>query len=213
LHVFFRELQLHAPATVYGYGSKRFDGSFKRVRTPESESASNMVTWEFPARGNLPPLNLYWYDGGMRPHRPAELDHSIDMPPRGILFVGDEGKLLSSFNGGNRWRMGAEQEPVVLGIDGGLLLPETKFANYQQPEPTLPRVKGHYLEWIDACKKGLRSEVPIEYGCDMTELGILGAIALRTGRLLNWDAEEMQITNDPEANRLVDPPYRTGWEL
>jgi hypothetical protein len=149
----------------------------------------------------------------MKPHRPAELDPVIAMPPRGILFVGDEGKLLSSFYGGNRWYIRGEEERLVLGIDGGLLLPHWKFKAYQQPEATLPRVKDHYLEWTEACKTGGRTEVPIEYGCDMTELGLLGAIALRTGRVLEWDSKTMQITNDPEANSLVDPPYREGWEL
>jgi len=213
LHSFFRELKLEKPSTVYGYPSKRHDGFFKHVETPECESPSNMVTWEFPARANLPPLNLYWYDGGMKPHRPEELDHSIEMPPRGILFVGDEGKLLSGFYGGNSWYMGAETEPLVLGIEGGLLLPHWKFKSYQQPEATLPRVKNHYLEWTEACKSGARTEVPIEYGCDMTELGLLGALALRTGKVLEWDADSMQITNNSEANSLVDPPYRAGWEL
>lgn len=207
LHVYFRELGLGAPAVVYGRASTQHTGIIRPLATPECQSHANMVTWEFPARGELPEMNVHWYDGGMKPHRPAELDRGLAMPRRGLLFVGDEGKLLADYGGGNPFQ----------GDDGsrggGLLLPEEKFRDFQQPPKTLRRCDDHYGEWTGACKTGARTVCPIEFGCEMTEMALLGALALRTGRVLAWDAEAMRVTNDEEADRLVDPPYRDGWTL
>jgi predicted dehydrogenase len=204
-HVYFQELQLGAPKTVYGYGSTRREGFSTPIETPECQSHANLVTWEFPARGGLPPMTLHWYDGGMRPPRPLELDHSVKMPRTGLLFVGEKGKLMTGYSGGNF--LGRR------GLGGGLLLPEDKFRGFQPPPKSLRRVEDHYREWTQACKTGARTVCPIEFGCEMTELALLGALALRTGRLLEWDAQAMRVTNDEEANGLVDPSYRTGWAL
>ena len=94
-------------------------------------------------------------------------------------------------------------------------MPEEAFREFQEPPRTLRRVADHYGEWTQACKTGARTVCPIEVGCEMTEMGLLGALALRVGggRLLEWDAEAMRITNDDEANAFVDPPYRAGWSL
>ena len=80
LHVYFRELRLGAPTAVYGYGSTLHRGFFQVVSTPECQSHANMVTWEFPPREDLPPLVVHWYDGGMKPHRPHELDRRLRLP-------------------------------------------------------------------------------------------------------------------------------------
>lgn len=204
-HMYFNELQLGAPRTVYGWGSFRCEGQSSRVETPECQSHANMVVWEFPARGELPPLTLHWYDGGMKPPRPVELDHAIRMPTTGLLFVGEKGKLLTAYTGGN--------VSGRRGLPGGLLLPEEKFRDVQAPPKTLRRVDDHYREWTQACKTGARTVCPVEFGCEMTELALLGTLALRTGRLLEWDAQAMRVTNDAEANQYVDPPRRAGWSL
>lgn len=215
LHMYFDELQLGAPHTVYGNGATTKIGFFKTLETPECQSNANMVSWEFPARGNLPPLNVYWYDGGMKPHRPAELDRSTAMPRAGILFVGDRGKLISAYYGGNPFRSFGKGEGPMRGLPGGLLLPEDKFKDFQQPPKTLRRVDkpDHYLEWTQACKTGATTAVPIEFGCRLTEMALLGTLALRTGRVIEWDAKAMRVTNDDDANNLVDPPYHNGWKL
>lgn len=207
LHVYFRELQLGSPKAVYGCGSVRREGHSAAVPTPECQSHANTVTWEFPARGGLPPLQVTWYDGGMRPQRPMELDHAIAMPPSGLLFVGEKGKLLAGYGGGN---------PVAgRGLGGGLLLPEGKFRDFPEPPKTLRRVPDHYREWTAACKTGAQTACPIDFGCEMTEMGLLGALALRMGggRLLEWDSQAMRVTNADDANRYIDPPYRAGWSL
>ncbi len=207
LHVYFKELQLGAPTTIYGYGSARQVGWFKSVSTPECQSVANIITWEFPARGNLPPLKVHWYDGGMKPHRPVELDHSLQLPKSGLLFIGEKGKLIAGYGGGYPFGQRGHRR------SGGLLLPEEKFKDFQQLPKTMRRVDDHYGEWTQACKTGARTVCPIEFGSEMTEMALLGALTLRTGRILEWDAKAMQVTNSEKANSLVDPPYREGWSL
>jgi hypothetical protein len=129
------------------------------------------------------------------------------MPASGLLFVGEKGKLMAGYGGGN-FLSGR-------GFRGGLLLPEDAFRGFEEPPRTLRRVPDHYGEWTQACKAGEPTVCPVELGCEMTEIGLLGALALRMGdgRLLAWDAEALRITNDEEANGYVDPPYRAGWSL
>ena len=198
LHIFFKELQLGAPATIYGYGSTRYDGFFKRTETPECQGSANMVTWEFPARGALPPLKVHWYDGGMKPLCPEGISPDVFLRHSGLLFIGEKGMMITGYYG--------TVKPV-------LLAPADKFRDFQPPPKTLPRVQDHYREWTEACKSGGRTSVPIEFGCEMTEMALLGALALRNGAPLKWDAQAGRVTNDDEANRLVDPPYRAGWKL
>jgi hypothetical protein len=145
----------------------------------------------------------------MKPHRPLELNRSLGLPHDGLLFVGEKGKLLAGFYGGNPFRRAGKTR----GPRGGILLPEEKFRDFPDPPPTLARVEDHYREWTQACKSGVPTSCPVDFGCEMTELALLGTIALRTGRLLEWDAAAMRITNTPEAHRFVDPPYRQGWAL
>ncbi len=206
MHIFFEPLQLNAPVMVHASRSTMHGGYFvmhpdgketlpPRIKTPETESYSSMITWDYPSRGDLPPMRLHWYDGGMRPPRPIELDHRKPMPIAGILFVGDKGKLMSSYSGGRN-----------------LLLPEDKFAGFAAPR-TLPRVKDHYREWVAACKNGSQSSCHFGFGSQMTEIALLGALAVRTEKLLLWDREAMKVTNETEVNALLDPPYRQGWTL
>lgn len=218
-HVFFNVLKLgqRSPKIISGYSSQhrgqpdlKMDRTInygKDILTNESSSDSSQVSWYFPPINNLPALNLHWYDGGMRPLRPSELDRSILMPASGILFVGEHGKMLSGFSGGN-----------------DLLLPVAKFKNFKRPKPTLPRSIGHYLEWTNGCKTNTPTSCPIDFGCRMNEIALLGAIALRSiappdlprkrpTELLEWDANTMQITNNDKANAWVNPPYRNGWSL
>ncbi|MHC4118950.1 MAG: Gfo/Idh/MocA family protein [Planctomycetota bacterium] len=206
LHAYFKELKLGTPTTVYGRGSIRHKGFFQFVSTPECQSHANTVTWQFGERAGLPPLTVHWYDGGMKPHRPFELDNNVQLPDTGLLFVGEQGKLLTGYAGGNPFGRSR-------GIQGGLLLPEKKFRDFKQPAKTLYRCNDHYGEWIRACKAGTRTVCPIEFGCEMTEMALLGALALRTKRVLAWDAEAMRVTNHADANKFVDPPYRDGWTL
>lgn len=206
-HAYFRELQLGAPTTIGSCSSHKFNGYFsQRVSTPECQGNANMVSWKYPARDDLPPLNLHWYDGGMKPNRPDELDDDIALPNMGLLFVGEKGKLITGYSGGNPFGQSR-------GFRGGLLLPEKRFGDFEQPGRTLGRCEreNHYREWTQACKSGKRTVCPIEFGCEMTEVALLGTISLRARRMIKWDAEAMRVTNSEQANGFVDPPYRKGW--
>jgi len=215
LHIFFKELKLGAPTMVYGYASTRNTGFFQNLPTPECQSAANMVTWEFPAREDLPPLKVYWYDGGMKPHRPPELGPRLEFRSSGLLFVGEKGKLIAGYYGGNPYggRSSNNDGGTSGALEGGLLLPEDKFRDFQPPPKTLRRVEDHYGEWTQACKDGKETVCPVTLGCEMTEMALLGTLALRTRRVLQWDAGNMRVTNNKQANNLIDPPYRAGWEL
>jgi predicted dehydrogenase len=207
LHVFFEELQLDAPEAVQGSRSTMHGGLFRmdaegnetlppRISTPETESYSSVIAWDYPARAAHPPMRLHWYDGGIRPHRPRELSHTRAMPNAGILFVGTQGKLLTDYSGGKP-----------------LLLPEAKFKDFAPPAPTLERSKGHYREWVQAIKTGARTHCPFSLGGRMAEVALLGTLAARAARYLEWDAAQGTVTNDKEAQSWVNPPYRNGWSI
>jgi predicted dehydrogenase len=207
MHIFYHALKLGAPSMVHASRTVMYTGPLRmtpqhteilpsRVDTPETESYSNVITWDFPERGGLPALRLHWYDGGILPHRPVELDPKTPMPVSGQLFVGDKGKLMCGYSGG-----------------GLKLLPESRFKGHAAPPRTLARTPGHYKEWVDACKTGKPTSCSFEFGSAMTEIAQLGALAARSAKLLEWDAGAMRVTNVPEVNEWIDLPYRKGWSL
>ena len=111
LHIFYEALELDTPSLIHGSRTKMHGGNFHMagdgqetlpplIQTPETESYSSVVTWDFAARGTRGPIRLHWYDGGIRPHRPIELAPSVPLPPSGLLFVGTKGKMLSAYSGG-----------------------------------------------------------------------------------------------------------------
>jgi predicted dehydrogenase len=167
----------------------------KRGSYPETFPSSSMVTWDFPARGEQPPLRLTWYEGGLRPPRPAGLAADRDLGPDGLLFVGENGTLLSGFSGGIRF-LSDEQEKLLTA-----------------PPKTLPRTKDHYMEWVNACKGGAPANCNFEFAAPLTEIALLGVIAQHTGKFLRWDAEGMRFPNDAAATQLLKPEYRKGWSL
>ncbi len=93
---------------------------------------------------------------------------------------------------------------------------QTILRDYQGPDETIPRVKNqaHEKDWIRACKDGKPASSNFEYGGPLTEMVLLGVLAMRVkDRLIEWDTDKLRITNDDEANALVNPPYREGWKL
>ena len=122
----FRALKLGSPSTV--------EASSTRVNE-ETYPVGSMITYEFPARGTMPPVKLVWYDGGLRPDRPDVIDKGDVMGTNGLLLVGDEGVLTSDWN---QWTM----------------FPDKRAKKYGTPPKKLERSKGHHQEWIDACKGG-----------------------------------------------------------
>ena len=94
-----------------------------------------------------------------------------------------------------------------------VLLPEEKFADYQRPDPFIPKSRGHHAEWLEACKTGEPTTCNFEYAGWLTEANHLGNVAYRTGMKLQWDPEKEIFHGDDEANGYLDIPRRKGFEL
>ena len=154
------------------------------------------IYMDFPARGEQPPVRICWYDNGLRPPTPPELEGGRKLGPHGILMVGDKGTIL-----GGGW----SQSPR--------LIPETAMQAYKRPERTLRRVKGHHRDWLDACKGGEPSSANFDAVGRMVEAVLMGAIAERVEGKLRWDASAGRFTNSARANELVTPAFRKGWEV
>jgi predicted dehydrogenase len=187
----FSALNLGAPESVYASSTPVFK---------ETVPLASNVHYQFPARGDMPPVKLHWYDGGLLPARPDELDEDerqLD-PEDGIIFVGDKGKMLVTGWGGERPR----------------LIPERRNQEYKRPPKTLPRSIGHHKEWIAACKGGPATRSNFDFAGPLTEAVLLGALCIRRGgEKLNWDSSNLKITNSAEANSLLHYEYRKGWSL
>lgn len=148
-----------------------------------------IVRYEYPARGDAPPVKLVWYSGENR--RPP---YTLPKWGNGVLFVGDKGMLLTDYV-------------------KHVLLPEEKFAGFIPPAPSIPESIGHHAEWIHACKTNGPTTCNFEYGALMTEAGLLGNVAYRTGKKLEWDAEGMKAKNCKEAEEFIQHHYRSGWRI
>jgi predicted dehydrogenase len=187
----FWALDLRYPMTIEAEGPPQH---------PEATPIGLTVHYQFPARGSLPPVNYTWYDGDKRPALLKEIsDKYSDQKNRlmwdsGVLFIGSEGILLADYN-------------------RHLLLPKEKFTDYKRPEPTIPKSIGHHKEWIEACKTGSPTTCNFDYSGALSEAVLLGMVSYRTGRKLEWDAENLKAANCPEADRFIRRPYREGWTL
>jgi len=164
----------------------------------ETHPLAAIVTFRCPAREDLPPLTVTWYEG-LEPPRPVELEEDRSLPAEGgVLFRGDKGTLLCGVYG-----------------DSPRLIPESAMQAYNVPEKTIPRVVGtHEGDWIRACKDKTPAGAHFDYSGPLTEFALLGNIARRfPGHILQWDAPNLEVTNFDEANEWVRRPYRTGWSL
>ncbi len=174
----FRALKLEHATSVHATATKVF---------PETAPLGSIVTYDFPARGDMAPTRVVWYDGGLQPPCPPGLRQ---LPGSGVLYVGDKGMML----------------------DSRILSPERakKFKNVPR---TLPRRSGTWGEWMEACRGGEPAGCHFEWADLLTEFVILGNIAIRTGQWLEWDAKHAKFTNSEAANKYVNPPYHNGWAL
>ncbi|MEN6337977.1 MAG: Gfo/Idh/MocA family oxidoreductase [Phycisphaerales bacterium] len=168
----------------------------------ETFPRASIIRYEFPARGDMPPVKLTWSDGRLMPPRPRELEPGRRLEGSGALFIGEKGTIMHGSHGAG----------------GVRIVPETKMKAYKRPEKTLPRVKGgqsgHEQDWIRACKDGKPASSSFEYGGPLTEMVLLGVLAMRfKDAPLEWDAANMKVTNLPEADKLIHPPFRDGWVL
>ncbi len=191
----FWALDLGAPVSVEAVKVVKYDPQ-KHARTFPRDF---VIRYEFAKTDKHGPITLYWYGGNARIPRVDGLDPGVPPPGTGAIVIGDKGLIAHSSHGAG----------------GAQLFPKDKFKDYKSPAQTLPRVKGgHMQDWLDAIRSGKPAGSDWSYGGPLSELGLLGVIALRfPGQELKWDGPAMRFTNSDEANKLVTPKYREGWRL
>jgi hypothetical protein len=187
----------------------RFDGTdglradipaYMEALKRETYPTASVVRYEFPARKGMQPVKLTWFDGGIMPPRPADLSDDKDIGANGAFLLGENGTIAHGSHGAGGCR----------------IIPETRMKDYAKnlPDKTIPRVEGHHADWLNACKGGNPSCANFDYGGALTEMVLLGVIAMRVNnKKLKWDAKKMEFTNSDEANAFVKPIYRKGWTL
>ena len=163
----------------------------------EKRPFTSIVHYQFPARGDNPPVRLVWYEGLMPP-RPQELEPGRDLTGggHGILFVGEKGKIMCPGWAGN---------PRII--------PEAKMRDYTLPAKTIQRVGGIYRDWIDSCKNGHKASSDWSYSGPFIEAILSGVLAMRTEEKCYWDWSEIKVTNCPDTEQLIFPEYHNGWKL
>jgi predicted dehydrogenase len=182
-------LKLGAPASVEVVQST---GS-----TEDMPPVASIIRHYFPQREEMPPCILTWYDSGLRPPVPPELE-SKELPSNGALLIGSKGKILTGCYGENP-----------------RLLPESSMADYKRPPQMIPRVPGNssYLDWIRACKGGPPACSNFEISGPFTEMVLLGNLALRLNRTIEWDSVHLRVKDMPEANQFIKLRRRAGWPV
>src|SRR6267142_85405 len=177
-----------------------FPTSVETLSTPfnhASYPSATMTVYEFPARsgrqGKLPPVKLTWYDGGLLPPKPAELGEEELDKGGGALLVGNKGKLLHETYGMNP-----------------RLLPKSLHESFGTPAKKLPRIPGqhHELNWVNAAKGKAEASCPFEYAARLTEVMLLGVVALHAGKKIQYDGEKTRVTNVAAANDFLKRDYR-----
>jgi predicted dehydrogenase len=196
----FYALDLGAPVSVEACGSIFVPRvTWDKPKNTETYPQASIIRYHFAGNGSRPPVALTWYDGGLMPERPEELEEGRAMGSAlgGVLFIGDKGKIMCGSHG----------------ADGVRLIPESRMKEYTQPSKTLARSAGHHREWIEAIKGGPRPGSNFEYAGPLTECVLLGNVALKAGRKIMWDPAQFAVTNVPEANAFLKREYREGWEV
>ncbi|HEY8535197.1 MAG TPA: Gfo/Idh/MocA family oxidoreductase [Vicinamibacterales bacterium] len=177
-----------------------FPTSVETVSTPFNQAsypAATMTFYEFPARNGRPPVKLTWYDGGLLPPKPEELGDEQLNRGGGVLYIGTKGKLLHDNYGYNP-----------------RLLPKSLAESAKTPPQKLPRITtSHEMNWVEAAKGKTEASCPFEYAARLTEVMLLGIVALRAGGKIYYDGENMRITNNSAANSYLTREYRRGWNL
>lgn len=194
----FRVLKLTSPTSVGASSTPRF---------AESYPVGAFMHWDFPAREDRAPVTIHWYDGDLRPPRPKELEpgeHMSSGDGEGMLFVGDDGKILCGFEG---------EHPR--------LIPRHRMKEFQQPPDDLPKSPGAYREWLNAIRGGEQPRANFEFEQKVVEAVLLGSIAVRASTKFQWDAASTRVSALDEgsgsdlaaANAQINPPRRSPWEL
>ncbi|MFO0951450.1 MAG: Gfo/Idh/MocA family oxidoreductase [Isosphaeraceae bacterium] len=190
-------LKLGAPSHVEARTT--LDGSALADGSPNTETypVAAVIYFDFPARGELPPVRMTWYDGGLMPATPPGMPAGRSLPDNGVLYVGSKGFMYHSSHGGM---------PE--------LLPGELHDEAKKVSKSIARSPGHYEEWVNACRGGPRPVSNFDYSGPLTETILLGVLALRApGRRLEWDSAALRFRNDARLSEHVHIEYRKGWTL
>jgi hypothetical protein len=179
----FWALKLRDPLTIEAEGPPPH---------PEIAPASMLARYTYGPRGDMPPATVTWYQGTKKPVYYTE--GKIPKWGMAILFVGDQGMLLSDY-------------------DRHVLLPEEKFKDFKRPAPFIPPSPGHFEQWLLACKTGTPTDSNFDYAAALTTANHLGNVAYRIGKKIEWDPAKLKARNAKEADRLIRKTYRKGWKL
>jgi len=174
--------------------------SIETTSTPYNHDTYPMsctTYYQFPAKGSRPAVKMTWYDGGQTPPKPEELGEEELNKGGGVLFIGTKGKLLHDTYGFNP-----------------RLLPKSLHESTGKPPETYARIKtSHEMNWIDAIRGTQKTTSPFEYSAKLTEIMLLGVVALNAGKKVQYDGANMRVTNVPDSDALLRRKYREGWAL
>jgi predicted dehydrogenase len=174
--------------------------SIETTSTPYNKDtypSASTTYYEFPAKGARPAVKMTWYDGGLLPPKPVEMGEEELNKGGGVLFVGTKGKLLHDTYGYNP-----------------RLLPKSLHESTGKPAEKYERIKtSHEMNWIDAIRGSQKTTAPFEYAGKLTEIMLLGVVALNAGKKIQYDGAAMKITNVPDSDALLKRAYREGWKL
>ena len=190
----FWTLDLGAPSTIEALAPENYDPATQGETFP----AGNVIRYSFPAKGKRAAVTLTWYDGKQQPPRPPELGADEKLPDTGALVVGDKAKILYGSHGATAPR----------------IIPDEDTEKFKRSPQRYARSPGHQQEWIRACKARKPAGSDFSYGGPLTELALLGVIAMRfKGQKLEWNGPAMKFANCPKANAYLKPAFRRGWSV
>lgn len=164
----------------------------------ETGPESSTITYAYPARGEKPPVKLYWYDGDRRPERPEGIgeDDWFGDNDGGQCFIGEKGIIVAGTYS-----------------NGARIYPESLNEIGKEKSKGVPRIRGHQKNWVDACMGEAKTSSPFSYAAGLTEMVLIGNVALRAGQPIEWNPATMKIPNLPEAEQYLGRDYRSGWEI
>lgn len=197
------DIGCHTIDTAYwalGLGAPdRVDVEMAEDANPIHTPNGSVVTYSFPARDGKPSVKVKWYEGPSRPNVPEDFDYPI---PKGggFIMVGEKGGI---YHGGMR-------------PNSPMLYPKARWQQYRadkdkQVPKTIPRVPGIHRDWVESVKAGKKSCSDFSYSGPLTEAILLGALAIRTGKGLEWDAKNLAIKGNDAAAGLIKTEAREGW--
>lgn len=205
------DMACHIMDPVY-WSLKLYEASSYTIETVAIEGKNDFtfpnastIKYSFSARGDMPPVDVYWYDGGHMPPRPKGVPDDQQVGEgewngrtNGSYLVGDDGILTAGEYGGKP-----------------RLLPDERMAEYTKPDPTIPRIRAvnHYRNWIEACKGIAPACSNFDYAGPFSEMVLFGNLTIKTGEKYEWDNVKGVVNNHPNPKEAVSKEYHNGWDL